>query len=251
MTVRKLAANPENVHKAKPIFAFLHEYESRYGDLVQVVNLETRMRELFPEDPTLAHFSHRYSTSAFDPTAVRPIISPSQARPKTLITTEQVTSQHETPVPRYTDAPSTSSPKRAFPLEELDDDMGRPRKFIRAESPLKTAAGRRLDQKQTQAVNGILQARAQYRPPSSAAPLPRDVVYLLSIIPPASAYNAGRFSPEKMVDLLRRIDIPSSISQLPTVSQTMYGLAAGQPQTLGIHPATGKAPVPSLMFSDL
>ncbi|EGE01527.1 mRNA 3'-end-processing protein rna14 [Trichophyton equinum CBS 127.97] len=34
-TVRRLASNPKNVAKAKPIFAFLHEYESRYGDLVQ------------------------------------------------------------------------------------------------------------------------------------------------------------------------------------------------------------------------
>ncbi|KAJ9367669.1 hypothetical protein DTO282E5_7666 [Paecilomyces variotii] len=238
MTVRKLASNPENVHKAKPIFAFLHEYESRYGDLVQVVNLETRMRELFPEDPALAHFSHRYLTSTFDPTAVRPIISPSQARPKTLVTTEQVT---DAPVPRYADAPSTSSPKRAFPLDELDDEMGRPRKFIRAESPLKAAAARRVDQqKQTQVVNGGIQSRAQYRPQSSAAPLPRDVVYLLSIIPPASAYNAGRFSPEKMVDLLRRIDIPSSISQLPNVSQAMYGMPAGQTQVLGMYPSTGQ-----------
>lgn len=247
MTVRKLASNPENVHKAKPIFAFLHEYESRYGDLVQVVNLETRMRELFPEDPALAHFSHRYLTSTFDPTAVRPIISPSQARPKTLVTTEQVT---EAPVPRYADAPSTSSPKRAFPLDELDDEMGRPRKFIRAESPLKAAAARRVDQqKQTQVVNGGVQSRAQYRPQSSAAPLPRDVVYLLSIIPPASAYNAGRFSPEKMVDLLRRIDIPSSISQLPNVSQAMYGMPAGQTQVLGMHPSTGKMLVSSHLLN--
>lgn len=67
MTVRKLASNPENVHKTKPIFAFLHEYESRYGDLIQVINLENRMRELFPEDPTLEQFAHRYSTPSFDP----------------------------------------------------------------------------------------------------------------------------------------------------------------------------------------
>src|SRR5258705_3962592 len=97
MTVRKLASNPDNIHKAKPIFAFLHEYESRYGDLVQVINLETRIRELFPSDPTLSQFTHRYATSTFDPSTVRPIISPSQARPRSMVSIEQRSSAQGTP----------------------------------------------------------------------------------------------------------------------------------------------------------
>ncbi|ODM19252.1 mRNA 3'-end-processing protein rna14 [Aspergillus cristatus] len=222
MTVRKLASNPDNVHKTKPIFAFLHEYESRYGDLIQVINLENRMRELFPEDPTLEQFAHRYSTPSFDPTAVRPIISPSQARPKAVYpAAEPSTSRQGTP-PRYTEAPATNSPKR--PLEDLDDDLGRPRKFIRADSPLKAVQGRRLDQqKRPQQVNGSL--GSQFRSQGSPAPLPREIVNLLSVIPPASTYNAGRFSPERLVELFRRIDIPSSIGQVPLPGR---GLGGGQ-----------------------
>lgn len=233
MTVRKLASNPDNVHKTKPIFAFLHEYESRYGDLIQVINLENRMRELFPEDPTLEQFAHRYSTPSFDPTAVRPIISPSQARPKAVYpAAEPSTSRQGTP-PRHPEAPSTNSPKR--PLEDLDDDLGRPRKFIRAESPLKAVQGRRLDQqKRPQQVNGGL--GPQFRSQGSPAPLPREIVNLLSVIPPASTYNAGRFSPERLVELFRRIDIPGSIGQVPLPARSLGG---GQ-TPVGIQSFAGK-----------
>lgn len=223
MTVRKLASNPDNVHKTKPIFAFLHEYESRYGDLVQVINLESRMRELFPEDPTLDQFAHRYATPNFDPTSVRPIISPSQTRPKAAFPTEQAMSRHGTPVAKYPDPSVTNSPKR--PLDDFDDDLNRPRKFVRAESPLKTTQRRQLDQqKRTQPA--MSQPGSQFRTQGSPASLPREIVYLLSIIPPASAYNAGRFSAEKLVDLIRRIDMPSSISQIP-LPQSVRGLGAG------------------------
>ncbi|EEP82625.1 conserved hypothetical protein [Uncinocarpus reesii 1704] len=221
-TVRKLASNPDKIAKSKPIFAFLHEYESRYGDLTQIISLETRMRELFPEDPTLQQFSHRYSGPSFDPTAVQPIISPSQVRPKRSAPLEEAPSRQDSPGgPSYISA----SPKRAFPADDLDDDF-RPRKFIRAESPLKGAAGRRLDQQKRihQANGGGTSNLGQTRPPAQAQPLPRDIVYLLSIIPPASAYDSVRFLPDKMVNLLRQIDIPNSVSHLrPPVG-------AGRPQ---------------------
>jgi cleavage stimulation factor subunit 3 len=238
MTVRKLASNTENIPKAKPIFAFLHEYESRYGDLVQVINLEARMRELFPDDPTLSQFVHRYSTTTFDPCAVRPITSLSQPQPKMMVSVEQVPSAHDTPTSRYLNAPSANSPKRSLPLEEFDDEPNRPRKFVRAESPLKAGTVRRLDQqKRVQQVNGGGQPAGQSKPQPAAVPLPRDLVYLLSIIPPASAYNAGRFSPEKLVDLIRRIDLPSSISQLRQLPQPMQSLGIS---TIGTQPYVGK-----------
>ncbi|EAL92479.1 mRNA 3'-end-processing protein rna14 [Aspergillus fumigatus] len=234
MTVRKLASNPDNVHKTKPIFAFLHEYESRYGDLVQVINLENRMRELFPEDPTLEQFAHRYSAPTFDPTAVRPIISPSQMRPKAVFpTSEQPMSRHGTPTPRYPGS-VTDSPKR--PLEDFDDDYNRPRKFVRAESPLKTSQRRQLDQQKRSQLSNV-QTGSQFRSQGSPAPLPRDIVHLLSIIPPASAYTAGRFSPEKLVDLIRRIEMPSSISQIP-LPQSARGLGTTQTP---MQPFSGKA----------
>ncbi|KAL2831054.1 hypothetical protein BDW59DRAFT_140304 [Aspergillus cavernicola] len=225
MTVRKLASNPDSVHKAKPIFAFLHEYESRYGDLVQVINLESRMRELYPDDPALEQFAHRFSSPSFDPTSFRPIISPSQTRPKTAYPGDQVTSRHGTPTSRYQEPSVTHSPKR--PLEDFDDDVSRPRKFVRGESPLKTTQRRQLDQQKRPQPTLQAPTSSQYRSQGSPAPLPRDIVYLLSVIPAASTYTAGRFSPEKMVDLIRRLDMPGSISQIP-LPQSARGLGTGQ-----------------------
>ncbi|KAL4786186.1 hypothetical protein BJX76DRAFT_322160 [Aspergillus varians] len=226
MAVRKLASNPDNVHKAKPIFAFLHEYESRYGDLVQVINLETRMRELFPDDPTLEQFAHRFSTPNFDPTTFRPIISPSQTRPKVAYSGGQVTSRHGTPTSRLPEPSVTHSPKR--PLEDFDDEISRPRKFVRGESPLKTTQRRQLDQQQKRTQPTLqVPTGSQYRSQGSPAPLPRDIVYLLSVIPAASSYTAGRFSAEKIVDLIRRLDMPASISQIP-LPQSARGLGTGK-----------------------
>ncbi|KAF3483810.1 mRNA 3'-end-processing protein rna14 [Arthroderma uncinatum] len=227
-TVRRLTSNPENVAKAKPIFAFLHEYESRYGDLVQINNLESRMRELFPEDPTLKQFAHRFSAPSFDPTTFQPVLSPSQLKPRTMISLEEPSSRHSSPAIRHPTT-TTHSPKRSFPLDEYGDEPSRPRKFIRAESPLKGAAGRRDQQKRLQS-NGSSGGPApsrvkQQQPPQqpSAGPLPRDVVYLLSIIPPASTYDATRFSPEMMVNLLRQVELPSSVSQLRLPPQQTGG----------------------------
>lgn len=211
---------------------FMHEYESRYGDLTQVINLESRMRQLFPDDPALSHFAHRYSASSFDPTAVRPIISPTQARPKSAAVVEQQGSAQETPT-RYPDTSLTQSPKRPFPTDDFDDP-NRPRKFVRAESPLKTVAARRPDQqKRLQPSNG---SSGQYSRQPASEPLPRDIIHLLSIIPPASTYNATRFSPEKLVDLIRRIDIPSSISQIRPPAPTLHGFGAGSQPYSGMLP---------------
>ncbi|OAT07053.1 mRNA 3'-end-processing protein rna14 [Blastomyces gilchristii SLH14081] len=244
MSVRRLAANPNNTHKAKPIFAFMHEHESRYGDMVQILNLEARMRELFPEDPVLKQFLHRFSTPAFDPTAFQPILSPSQTKPKlaSFTATEEMRPCQGSPSTRYPQgsgpAPPTTathSPKRPYAPEEFDDDASnRPRKFMRAESPLKGAAGRRLNQQkqqiQQQVVNGGGvgggggggmgggygggAGGGQGNKPPIPIPLPREIMFLLSIIPGASTYDATRFSPEKMVALLRQLDVPSSVSQL-------------------------------------
>lgn len=236
-TVRRLAANPENVHKAKPIFSFLHEYESRYGDLVQVVNLENRMRELYPEDQSLDQFSHRYATPTFNPMTVRPILSPSQTRPKSMFP-GMIPEPRSSPGPQFKD-PSSSSPKRPYPADDFDYDSDRPRKFVRAESPLKQ--GRRVEQqKRTQQLNGQA-ASGHYKPQGSPAPLPRDVVHLLSIIPGAAAYNISRLSPEKMVDLLRHVEIPASTGQIPLPANAR-GL--GTPQQSGMNPYSGKSGIP-------
>lgn len=116
------------------------------------------MAELFPEDPKLSLFADRYRGDGFDPTAIRPVISPAfQRRPKianVMQSIEHASSVPDSPRPTYEVSPrpqyiqTTNSPKRPFP-EDFEDNLNRPRKLARGESPLKGAAGRRLhEQKQ-------------------------------------------------------------------------------------------------------
>ncbi len=173
------------------------------------------MAEVYPDDPRFATFAARYSAEGFDPTAVRIIISPSkQMKPKStgpsiMQSIEQPTSIQNSPRPHYVQEASprpqylqvTNSPKRPFQIE--DDDLNRPRKLARGESPLKGAAGRRLDQ----------QKRLQQGTPtwqSNAPPfvVPRDITFLLSIIPRADLYTSTKFKPEALVRLLRETIVP-------------------------------------------
>lgn len=191
------------------------------------------MRELYPEDASLDQFAHRYRTPIFDPMTVRPILSPSQTRSKAFAP-GFVQDSSNAPSPGKKDA-LFSSPKRPYPADDFDYDSDRPRKFARAESPLKNAQGRRLDQpKRGQQSNG--QPASSYKPQGSAAPLPRDVVHLLSIIPHASAYSIAHLSPEKMIELLRHVEIPTSTSQIPLPANAR-GLGAGQ--SSGMNPYAG------------
>jgi hypothetical protein len=182
------------------------------------------MRDLFPEDPLLRLFSQRFANQGFDPTAVRPIISPStQARPKVSPNGHTPTIEHRPPPSLFQ---NTNSPKRPLPLEDSDTDGARPRKLIRGASPLKGAAGRRLDQQKRN--QQPLQAAQfdSYPPPQTSQPptLPRDVLFLLSVIPKAETYHATKFKPAELVRLLRETNIPSAASQLghpPTGLQSL------------------------------
>lgn len=189
------------------------------------------MAEVYPEDPRLATFAARYSAEGFDPTAVRIIISPSkQMRPRgasLMQSIEQPTPIQNSPRPQYAQEVSprpqylqaTNSPKRPFQAD--NEDLNPPRKLARGESPLKGAAGRRLDQ----------QKRLQGTPSwtSNAPPfvVPRDITFLLSIIPRAELYTSTKFSPEALVKLLRETIVPDfrtwkaarDESQPPTVQR--------------------------------
>ncbi|KAK0725379.1 hypothetical protein B0H67DRAFT_598645 [Lasiosphaeris hirsuta] len=216
--VNRLTQKPELVHKAKPLYAYFHKYESQFGELAQIAKLEKRMAELFPEDPKLAHFNARYSSDKFDPIAARIIVSPAtQLRPKGLMPSiEQPSSLHNSPrpaqfatrnSPRPQFLPATNSPKRPPPIDDFDEP---PRKiqrneyqeFQRGVSPLKGAAGRRLDQQRR--LQG--QGAASY----SAAPLPiaRDITFLLSQIPRAETYDYHRINPINMVNMLQETHVP-------------------------------------------
>ncbi len=99
--VNRLVAKPETLHKAKPLYAYFHKYESQFGELAQISKLEDRMKELFPEDPKLSYFTARYSSDKFDAIAANIIISKAvQMRPKQILpTVEQPISVRDSPVP--------------------------------------------------------------------------------------------------------------------------------------------------------
>lgn len=213
--VSRLTQRPELVAKAKPLYAYFHKYESQYGELSQISKLEQRMAELFPEDSKLSRFTSRYNGENFDPTAVRLIVSPAtQMKPKVLVQSiEQPNLARESSAPQFTQEASPrsqyvqaiNSPKRPFPIEEYDNDLNRPRKLARGESPLKGAAGRRLDQqRRLQQIQGA----PAWQSNSAASIIPRDVNILLSLIPRAEYYTFTKFNPSAMVRLLRETIIP-------------------------------------------
>lgn len=271
-TTRRLTENPETIGKSKVLFQFMHEYESRYGDMVQIMSIETRMRELFPKDPLLERFESRFKSRDFDPTEVKLILSPSQIRPARQSGAGAETSMSRAQSVEILDGPPTyarygmnsprmggaamgsshmESPKRPYDYDGTTDEYGRARKYARAESPqpprLKGAAGRRVDQNKRQmqqqqqhvshssmsmsmtgpssgmggnSSGGNNMMRGTAAPPLNKAgasggyglppppqPLPQEITYLLSIIPPAHTYEATRLNPEKMVALLRGLDM--------------------------------------------
>lgn len=171
------------------------------------------MRDLYPEEEVgLKHFAQRYGSRNFDPTGVRLIVSPTQKKPSAFLhhSIEGEQSINDSPPARMTDTMATNSPKRPLPIDDFDDNQ--PRKFARGESPLKGAAGRRMNQQQrTLGTNGNFQptplSHVQLPPPP---PLPGHLAFLLSIIPKASTYEFRRFDASKMVELLRNVQVPSA-----------------------------------------
>lgn len=292
-SVNRLAGKPETLPKSKPLYIFFHKYESDYGELSQIARLEQRMADLFPEDPKLQRFASRYSMEGFDPTIVRPVISPkSQMRPKPLggagqaqgggavmqsIEQHQPYSARETeyrgvsPRPQYREASArptyaqhqqreqsprptyghlqqqTNSPKRSHAqygsgqVDEFGRDIpygravendrdydhnegSRPRKLARGESPLKGAAGRRLDQ-QKRALGGQIGRTEVYRGEErKEVVIPRDITFLLSIIPKAETYtNVAPLNAEKLVGFLQRVRVPSFVEWKRERDLTLQG----------------------------
>lgn len=204
--------------KAKPLYVFFHDFESRYGELAQIAKLEKRMRDLYPDDPTLSLFSRRFVDGGFDPTVIRPIVSPgTQTRPKIVSSIEGHAPLTNSPLARLN--PIVASPKRPLPLEESDNEGSRPQKLARTTreaSPLKGAAGRRLDQqKRNRQPQEIPQFTSHPVPlPPPPPPLPKEVTILLGMIPRAETYHATKFSAQGLVRLLRETYIPTHESQL-------------------------------------
>lgn len=198
------------------------------------------MSEAFPDDPRLSSFSQRFTHDGFDPTAIRPIISPDiQARPKSMPSIEPAPSVQNSPPSRAIQI--NNSPKRPLPREESDNESNRPRKLARGESPLKGAAGQRIldQQKRNRQPQDMSQSNGQsttHLMPST--PLPREIGFLLSIIPKSSTYHATKFNPAAMVKLIRETHIPTSVSQLRPLPPMQNGAGMQQipPMPLGQHP---------------
>ncbi|KAL8858414.1 MAG: hypothetical protein Q9178_005095 [Gyalolechia marmorata] len=216
--VNKLTSKSENVARAKPLYAFFHDFESKYGELTQIIKLEKRMKDHFPDDPSLSHFSRRFVQPGFDPTAIRPIISPAtQTRPKPIQNSDLPPPSQVSP-PRHGQKPS--SPKRALPLDESDTDAERPRKLARGESPLKGAAGRRLEQQKRSQQPQYDPVLLQPPPPS----LPPAIMHVLSNLPRASHYPLHpRFIPHKVVEHVQKMNLESARRVQPPGSSQQQG----------------------------
>ncbi|KAL9030316.1 MAG: hypothetical protein Q9196_001544 [Gyalolechia fulgens] len=228
--VNKLTSKPETLQRAKPLYAFFHDFESKYGELTQIIKLEKRMKEHFPDDPTLSHFSRRFAQPGFDPTAIRPIISPAtQTRSKGSQLLEPSLPGQGSPLVR-TGQPA-NSPKRALPFDDSDNDTERPRKLARGESPLKGAAGRRLEQQkrnqQPQGPPHFDPMLAQPPPPT----LPSAITHVLSNLPRASHYPLHpRFIPEKVVEHVRAMNLQTAKRVQPVGSSQQRPPASMPPR---------------------
>ena len=236
--------------RVRPLLWYMHDFESKYGDLAQIQKLEKRMKELYPDEPEVDRFAGRFMAPHFDGMSVQLVLSESQVRPPT--TSLPAVVQQAPPagappmIPGLPPAgqatgspqagalalgphgPYVASPKR--PLDDIDSDTEHQRKFARAESPLKGAAGRRVTgSNNNQPVLGSLAqgpaisggsgfVTKNYVPPGapqSAQPpmLPKDVNYVLSIIPNAAAYRATGgpiFDANGIAHLLRQTNVESA-----------------------------------------
>jgi cleavage stimulation factor subunit 3 len=220
------------------------------------------MATLFPEDPQLSRFAHRFeaesTTSHFDPTRVRLLISLStQARPKVI----HQSIEHGGPLPAHHSlaarlaSPGSStqdrstphltggasphvahvsplaavtgdmrnSPKRPFPPDfGVTDDSLRPAKVARGESPLKGAAGRRLDAQKRRMEGGMGHSVV-----AGPTPLPRMVNFLLSILPSrASSENMSRVPPAAVMAVLRDANLGAATGGAGGFSQQDGGVGS-------------------------
>ena len=185
------------------------------------------MREHFPNDPVLSHFSRRFVQTGFDPTAIRPIISPAtQTRPKALPVSETSLPAHGSPPLRM--GQMAASPKRPLLLDDSDNDTERPRKFVRGESPLKGAAGRRLEQQKRNQPHGTPQLD-NILPQSAPIPLPPAITRILSDLPKASQYPLSpRFVPERIVERVRIMNLQAA-QRVPAMNSSQQKPSSTMP----------------------
>ena len=165
---------------------------------------------------------------SFDATQVQLLISQTQALPKPV--GQAAADAFQQPLPSIEqprspqdanshirlgpNGPYVASPKRPFDDSDTDSPQ---RKFMRGESPLRGAAGRRMQNQSggasgSSGVGGFAIKNYSANAPQISAPpaLPAEVAYLLSILPNARVWDRDhivRFEPTKVVDFLRGVDL--------------------------------------------
>ncbi|KAH8673308.1 CFIA complex component Rna14 [Xylariales sp. PMI_506] len=210
--VKRFKENPVLTPKLKPLYSYFHNYEAKFGELAQIKELEKQMAESFPEDPILSQFAARFSSDRFNPITATIIVSPtSQMRPKHIIQSVERASAsvrgsphlsvalERSPRPQF--LPAVNSPKR--PFQDDADELNPPRKLARGASPLKGAAGRRLDQQRRAAQNQGISSHS-----ATPAPISRDITFLLGLIPPVHQYDAQRYRPDAIARIIRDTPVP-------------------------------------------
>lgn len=228
--------------KCRPLLGYMHNFESNYGDLAQIHKLEKRMAEMFPDEPELLRFSHRFEMPAFDPLKAQIVVSATQTQPRVFLDAAfppqqpppggiaAMASPQTGEIRLGPHGPYVASPKR--PLDDSDADTPS-RKFMRGDSPIKGAAGKRIAtaggsmsnmSATVPTTNNNMNVNASGGgsgfavknfvpgggPQGAPQPptLPRQVTYLLSILPNAASYNATRFDPNLMVQFLSSVPLP-------------------------------------------
>ncbi|CAK4022069.1 mRNA 3 -end-processing rna-14 [Lecanosticta acicola] len=217
----------EKQNKCRPLFAYMHDYESKYGDLAQMLKIEKRMAELYPEEPDISRFCYRFSLPTFDAMDVQLLLSPTQAQPRSEV--PQIAAPAQQAVPSVEQAmspkvpeillgpngPYVASPKR--PLDDSDAEAPQ-RKFQRGESPLKGAAGQRMQNNKPNAAAGVggggfatktfVPNNVAAPPPFAPIPLPPAIDRILRDLPNAAAYGGqARFDPPKLMAFLPTVNV--------------------------------------------
>ena len=210
--------------KCRPLFDFMLDYESKYGDLAQIHKLERRMADLYPEELDVSRFSNRFALPSFDAMHAQIIISPTQAQPKDpssqleapqqpTVTVKEVNTPKGPEILLGPNGPYVASPKR--PLEDSDTESPQ-RKYFRPESPLKGAAGARMQGKTGAGQSGGGFSTKTYIPPNALGPmgatvgppmLPPQIEAVLRMLPNAATYNSTRLDAARLVVFLPSINI--------------------------------------------
>lgn len=141
----------QKMERCTPLYDHMYEFESRYGDLQQIHRLLGRMTNtLVPSISPVQRMAQRHRLSRLDGITCQIVISPTQTVPKgsqrafdeadvhAVNGFDGMKNEH---IRLGKNGPYVASPKR--PLEDSEDDSPA-RKFMRGESPLKGAAGRRI-----------------------------------------------------------------------------------------------------------